>query len=116
MVRIIDALEKENKETGDKFCVLELMGEVEVVKSATTGKYYITARKCTIPSTFGLEIAQGLIGTSLAGSIKKVESDEPYDYTLEDGTVIQLEHRWEFVQPQSMEEVVYEHEVIQQPI
>ena len=71
MVKIIDALEKTNQETGDTFCVLVLMGEVEVVKSATTGKNYITARKTTIPSTFGIDIARGLIGTSLSGSIMR---------------------------------------------
>ena len=81
------------------FIALELQGDIEMVQSLETGNFYATARKASITSTFTEEVAKGLIGTKMAGTIKRVESD-PYDYVTADGDVIKLAHRYEY-QPEA---------------
>ena len=77
------------------FIALELHGDIEMVQSLETGNFYATARKASITSTFTEEVAKGLIGTKMVGTIKRVESD-PYDYVTPDGEVIKLAHRYEY--------------------
>ena len=97
MVRIVN-YQKRQTEDGKVFFVLELQGGIEMVKSAETGKFYITARKATISSTFDELTCQALIGTELSGKVDKV-SCEPYEYTIKDtGEVITLTHRFEYVE------------------
>jgi hypothetical protein len=74
MVTIIGCQQRQNKE-GKYFVALELQGDVELIQSLTTGRFYATARRTSITSTFREEIAKGLIGTKLPGTIKRVESD-----------------------------------------
>ncbi len=40
------------RKDGTTFIALEITGGVELVQSATSGKFYATVRKCSIPSTF----------------------------------------------------------------
>ena len=97
MVRIVN-YQKRQTETGKEFFVLEIQGGVEMVKSQETGKFYVTARKATISSTFDEMTCQALIGTELPGSVEKVECT-PYEYTIRDtGEVITLHHRFEYVE------------------
>ncbi|WP_373060180.1 hypothetical protein [Zunongwangia sp. H14] len=106
MVRIINYKERESDD-GKEFFVLELQGGIEMVKSQQTRKYYVTARKATIPSTFDEITCKALIGTEIPGRIQKVDVD-PYEYTIQEtGEVIELDYRYEFV-PDSEEE---EHKV-----
>ena len=79
-----------------EFIALELQGDIEMVQSMETGRFYATARRAFITSTFKEEIAKGLMGTKLQGTIKRVESD-PYDYTVaETGEIIKLAHKYEY--------------------
>ncbi len=95
MVRIINYKKRET-EDGRMFYVLELQGGLEMVKSRETSKYYATAKRTTIPSTFDEETCRSLIGQEMPGNIKKVET-EPYEFTIkETGEVIELNHRWEY--------------------
>ncbi|PXX22838.1 hypothetical protein [Arenibacter sp. ARW7G5Y1] len=95
MVRIIN-FKQYTSEEGKVFNVLELQGGIEMVKSQQTDRFYATARKATIPSTFDENTCKALIGTELAGKIVKVDT-EPYDYTIpESGEVIELSHRYEY--------------------
>lgn len=97
MVRIIGFKKRETEE-GKEFFVLELQGGVTMVKSKETGKFYVTANKATISSTFDEETCKALIGTELEGRIAKITSD-PYEYTVrETGEVITLSHRFEYVE------------------
>lgn len=97
MVRISNYI-KRTTEDGKDFFVLELQGGIEMVKSQETGKFYITARKTTISSTFDEATCQELIGTELPGKIEKVIC-ESYEYTIkETGEVITLSHRFEYVE------------------
>lgn len=96
MVRII-GYKKRETEDGREFYVLELQGGVTMVKSKETGKFYVTANKATISSTFDAATCEALIGTELNGQIVKIDSD-PYQYTVkETGEVITLSHRFEYV-------------------
>ncbi len=100
MVRIVNYQQRQT-EQGKVFFVLELQGGIEMVKSAETGKLYVTARKATISSTFDELTCQSLIGSELQGKIEKINC-EPYEYTIkETGEIITLTHRFEFVEESS---------------
>lgn len=97
MVRII-SYKKRETEDGKEFFVLELQSGIEMVKSKETGKFYVTARKASISSTFDELTCQALIGTELPGKVEKVMC-EPYEYVIKDtGEVITLTHRFEYVE------------------
>jgi hypothetical protein len=79
------------------FVSLELQGDLELIQSLNTGRFYATVRRCFISSTLDEETAKGFIGKQLKGKISRVEAD-PYDFTVpETGEVIQLAHRWDYV-------------------
>lgn len=93
---------------GEAFFMLILLGGVESVQSKETGRFYLTAKKATISSTFDEATCQSLVGTKLPGSIIKEEVD-PYDYVIpETGEEIQLSHRYSYNPNPSMEETVLE--------
>jgi len=94
-VTIIKAHERKTKE-GKSFVVLELMGDAEFIQSQTTGKFYLTSKRTTVPSTFDLAIAQSLVGQKMPGSIIRVQSN-PYDYTIPStGEVVKLAHTYAY--------------------
>lgn len=96
MVTIVDYKNYE-REDGKKFNILVVQGGVEAVKSQSTGKTYLTARKARVSSTFDEVTCKMLIGTQLPGEVRKVQTD-PYEYTSEDtGEIISLSHRYEYV-------------------
>jgi hypothetical protein len=95
MVTVNDYKIRETSE-GKPFISLELMGDMELVQSAKTGRFYATTRRCFISSTFDEATAKRMIGKQMKGNIIKVEA-EPYDYTIpETGEVIQLSHRYDY--------------------
>lgn len=97
MVTIIN-YKKRITEQGKEFFVLEVQGGIEMVKSRQTNKFYATAKKANIPSTFDELTCQALVGTQMEGKIVKVEC-EPYDYTIkETGEIIELQHRYVYAQ------------------
>ncbi len=104
MVRIIGYKERENEE-GIPFFLLELQGGIEMVLSKTTNRYYATAKKAYISSTFDEQTCQALIGTEMQGKIIKEEC-EPYDYVIkETGEEITLYHRWVYMAEEVQEAV-----------
>ena len=85
--------EGENQE----YISLELVGDVELVQSNNTGRFYATMRRCFISSTFDAATAQLLIGKQLPGHIVRVDCD-PYAYTIaETGETIELGFRYDYV-------------------
>jgi len=95
MVTIANYKLATNKEK-ETFVVLELQGDVTLVQSQTTGKFYATAMRANITSTFTEEVAAGLVGTQMPGQIIKQEC-EPYDYQIPDSDeVITLTHTYEY--------------------
>ena len=80
MVKIIATKVSPNNE-GKSFVSLKLQGDPEFVQSQQTGKMYLTAKTCSIASTFDEATANALIGKELPGTVERVSSD-PYEYTL----------------------------------
>jgi hypothetical protein len=82
---------------GKSFIALELQGDMELVQSMETGRFYATAKRCSITSTFNEETAKTLIGKQMPGTIQRVEA-EAYEYTVpETGEVILLQHTYSYV-------------------
>ena len=94
MVTVTSYAVRENSE-GEKFIALILNGGVEAVKSQQTGKFYITSRKCSIPSTLSEDHAKALIGTQMPGTIQRVPC-EPYEFITDSGDNIELDFSYEY--------------------
>jgi len=102
MVKIIGTALRKSKE-GKSFVALELQGSLEFVQSQESGKFYATAKRCSVTSTFDEETAKSLIGTSLPGSIVRAETDA-YNFTIpETGEVISLAHTYQYVPEEKQE-------------
>ena len=96
MVKIIDYRKRENKD-GEEFFALIIEGGLEPVKSRITGRYYFTAKKTSVTSTFDEATCKELIGEKIPGSVQKVECD-PYEMTIKDtGEVVTLNYRWVYL-------------------
>jgi hypothetical protein len=96
MVTVVSYTTRENLD-GEEYIALVLQGDLEMVQSQETGRFYATARKVTISSTFNEATAATLIGTQLPGSINKVPCD-PYEWVVpETGEIIELNHRYTYV-------------------
>lgn len=107
MVTVVD-YKKKKPQDGKEFNVLVLQGEIEMVRSKTSGQFYATAKSCTITCTFNEIICQGLIGKTLPGTIEKMQCD-PYEYTVkETGEVLTLTHAYYYnPNPRTMEQEVF---------
>jgi uncharacterized protein YaaQ len=76
------------------FVALILQGDLEMVQSKETGKFYATARTTSISSTFDEKTAALMVGKQLPGSIIKQQC-EPYEYKVpESGELITLAHSY----------------------
>lgn len=81
----------------ENFISLELEGDIEMVQSSNTGRFYATVRKCFISSTFDEETARKMVGRELPGNIIRKECD-PYDFVIEEtGETIQLGYRYDYI-------------------
>ena len=74
MVKIIDFKKSVNQE-GKEYGVLILQGAIETVRSKTTNRPYLTAKKTAVPTTFDEVLAKNLIGQTLPGQIEKQECE-----------------------------------------
>lgn len=93
MVTIVGFKQCESKD-GKQFVALEIQGELRLVQSETTGKFYLTANKTSISTSFPLQVCQTLLGKQLPGNVDKVEC-EPYEYVnKETGEVLTLFHTY----------------------
>jgi len=91
---------------GDKgnYVTLQLEGELELVQSQNTGRFYATTRRCNIYSTFDEATAFRMIGSTMPGSIVRVPC-EPYEYTIpETGQVVMLAFSWDYI-PEEVSEI-----------
>src|SRR5215203_829286 len=96
MVKIIGFTKRQNKE-GKPFIALDLQGDLTMVQSSDTGRFYATAKRCSITSTFDEEVAKSLLGKEIPGRIEKVACEQ-YEYTVQEtGEVISLTHRYEYL-------------------
>jgi uncharacterized protein YchJ len=106
MVRVKEVKKAENSK-GEEFFGLIVESGAMSVKSKQTGRVYFTAKTAFVATTFDEQTASSLIGAEFEGSIRKVET-EPYEFTIEEtGELVELSHRWEYVDPAlEMEEQV----------
>jgi hypothetical protein len=82
---------------GSQFFSVELTSDDPEIVFSQNGRYYLTAKKCFMSSTFPEPVCKAMIGKQLPGSITKVEC-EPYEFTIpETGEVISRTHRYEFL-------------------
>ena len=111
MVTVIDYSLRESKD-GKSFVSLKLEGDPEFIQSLQTGKFYLTAKRCSVTSTFAEESAKSLIGKKMSGSIVRMEC-ESYDYTVpETGEIISLAHTYEYL-PDERNDVLIRKEHLQ---
>ena len=110
MVTVKDYAIRETKD-GREFIALILQGGLCMVQSKQTGNFYGTVKKCSVPSTFDVETAKGMIGEKIPGTVQK-KSCEPYDFTIKDtGEILHLDYRWAYVpEGATIEEAVFEGE------
>lgn len=95
MLKIMDYKLRESLE-GRTFYALTLQGGIEIVRSSSGGMY-VTARKCSLPTTFDEATCASLLGHELPGKVERVECN-PYEYTIsQTGEVVMLTHRYEYV-------------------
>nr|WP_315141929.1 hypothetical protein [uncultured Flavobacterium sp.] len=112
MVTIID-FKTFTKDNGENFFGLVVQGGLEAVRSAQTNKMYFTAKTATVPTTFNEITCKSLVGTTLEGSVKKVECDD-YEFTVKDtGEIITLKHRYEYI---SDEEAILHNNLISEEV
>ena len=84
------------RKDGTPFITLELTGGLELIQSGSTGKFYATVRKCSIPSTFSELIAQKMIGQELPGEIVKQKCD-PYEFAnKQTGEMMMLDYSYAY--------------------
>ena len=116
MVTIVDFVKRQNKE-GKDFNALILQGGIELVKSKDSGRWYATAKKASITSTFDDAMSQTLIGQQIPGSVQRVAC-EPYEFTVKDtGEVLTLTHRWVYLKKdEAIEEKVVAESKVAMPI
>jgi proteasome assembly chaperone (PAC2) family protein len=76
MVKIIDAQTRVNSKTKMEYNVIVLLGDVQVLSSKSSGKFYLSAKRVTLPTTLDQNQAKELIGTTLPGVIEKVDCPE----------------------------------------
>jgi hypothetical protein len=108
MVTVKEIKRAENSK-GEEFYGLIVQSGPMAVKSKQTGRVYITAKTAFVSTTFDEQTASSLIGAEFEGTIRKVDCD-PYEYTIEaTGEIVELSHRYEYVDPAlEMEEQVVE--------
>ncbi len=95
MVTVSNYSVRSNTE-GKSFITLVLQGDLEMVQSKETGKFYATLRTCSISSTFDENTAALMVGKQMPGSIVKEEC-ESYEYTIPDtAEVVNLSHRYTY--------------------
>lgn len=104
MVTITNALERVKKD-GSTFTVLEISGGAELILSQTTQRYYATVRRCTIPFTGTMDVANMLIGQKIDGEIVKVIVP-PYDFVNQrTGEIMKLQHSYAY-RPKDSQDLV----------
>lgn len=82
---------------GKSFVSLELIGDVEMIQSKQSGRFYATVRKCFIPSTFDEMTARLMVGKSIEGNIVRQDCP-PYDFImLETGEALKLNYQYAYV-------------------
>jgi hypothetical protein len=95
MVTIVDFKKRKNAE-GKEFAVLILQGEIETVRSKTTNRPYITARKTSIPTTLDEVFAKNMVGKELPGTIERIDCKAYEFVNPETGEKVKLDYTYQY--------------------
>ena len=102
MVTVTNFVPRTRKD-GTTFIALEISGGLELIQSSSSGSFYATVKKTTIPSTFDENIAKTLIGSQIPGNVVRIQVEQ-YDYiNKRTGEVMKLQHSYSFQPEGSME-------------
>jgi hypothetical protein len=102
MVTITNCIERQ-KSDGSNFTVLEISSGIEVIQSSTSGKFYISSKRTTLPCTFSFQFAQSLIGTQMPGNVVRIQVPA-YDYiNPRTNETMKLQHAFSYQPEGSME-------------
>ena len=95
MVTVIGYAVRQRKD-GSTFIALELSGGLEMQQSQTTGNFYATTKRCSIPSTFDENFAKMMVGEKIEGDVVRVEAD-PYEFLNQrTGEIMLLQHSYAY--------------------
>ena len=94
MVTVIGYAVRQKKD-GSTFIALELSGGLEIQQSQTSGAFYITTRRCFIPSTLEENFTKMIIGEKIEGDVVRVEA-EPYEFVNKRGEIMLLQHSYAY--------------------
>ncbi|WP_217607387.1 hypothetical protein [Chitinophaga sp. GbtcB8] len=95
MVTIKNYFLNQNGE-GKPYVCLELIGEIEILLSEKSGKFYADVKKCKIPTRIDEATARLMVGKQIAGSIVKKEC-AAWEYTVPGtGEVVTMNYRFEY--------------------
>jgi hypothetical protein len=109
MVTVTSYVPRTRKD-GTTFIALEISGGLELIQSQTTGRFYASTKKTTIPSTFEESFAKTLIGTQLPGNIVRIQVQE-YEYVNKrTGEVMKLNYSYSY-QPEGSMELIGESKI-----
>lgn len=110
MVTVVETAKRQTKD-GREFMALILQGGLSLIQSKSTGNFYATVKKASIPSTFDENTAKAMIGEKVPGSVQK-KPCEPYEFTnKETGEVMTLDYRWVYVpEGATIEDAIFEGE------
>jgi len=111
MVTVVDYAARKNGE-GKDFFALILQGGIEMVMSKQTGRYYATAKRTSIPSTFDELTCRSLVGEKIPGTIMKVPCDSYSFAVKETGEIIEMNHRWVYL-PEEASQPVFQGRVVE---
>lgn len=111
MVTIVNFKTCKNSE-GKEFIALLLQGDIEFIRSKITGKFYATAKKCIVNSTFDKATSERLIGKTLPGVVERIQT-APYVITNpKTGEKVTLDFTYVYnPAPSTVEEKVFEGSV-----
>lgn len=84
------------RKDGTEFVALELVGGLELIKSNTSGNFYATMRKCSVPSTFDEGTAKLFVGSQLPGEIVKIECENYEFVNKRTGELMMLNHTYAY--------------------
>lgn len=107
-VLIVDVKERTSHD-GSPFMAFIVQNELELVKSKS-GNIYATAHKASIPCTLDCDTAKMMVGKELPGTLEKVAC-EPFEHVTENGEMVQLDHRWQYVPETNRAEIQEKEEL-----
>jgi hypothetical protein len=75
----VKSFQRRQTSEGKQFLVLQIEGDLQI-QFSSSGRQYASVPKCNIPCSFDELTASNLIGTTMPGTIERIQC-EPYNFT-----------------------------------